>query len=182
MPPNRGHILFSPSSSSKWHPTSGCLCNCFLTKVPSVFLKISKSLSTESHLCLLSFRFLNCSQRSSATQFPELCTHFLLVRFFSCLRFSCHGSWLPASHTPTIIRMDLIEGTGESSSPPPFFAGGFSGYDVRNDVYNRLVESQHEEVVSNPDYRDLLDAHFNRLPPRYPICCFWIQFYFLFCL
>ncbi|KAF5444587.1 hypothetical protein F2P56_033711 [Juglans regia] len=63
--------------------------------------------------------------------------------------------------------MDLIEGTGESSSPPPFFAGGFSGYDVRDDVYNRLVESQHEEVVSNPDYRDLLDAHFNRLPPSY---------------
>ncbi|XP_040998674.1 serine/threonine-protein kinase STY46-like isoform X4 [Juglans microcarpa x Juglans regia] len=63
--------------------------------------------------------------------------------------------------------MDLIEGTGESSSPPPFFAGGFSGYDIRNDVYNRLVESQLEEVVSNPDYRDLLDAHFNRLPPSY---------------
>ncbi|KAG6671633.1 hypothetical protein I3843_16G014400 [Carya illinoinensis] len=63
--------------------------------------------------------------------------------------------------------MDLIEGTGESSSPPPFFAGGFSGYDVRSDVYNRLVESQHEEVISNPDYRELLDAHFNRLPSSY---------------
>ncbi|KAM3711535.1 hypothetical protein ACB098_01G116900 [Castanea mollissima] len=59
--------------------------------------------------------------------------------------------------------MDLIEGVGESSSPPRSFGGN----DVRNDVYNRLVENGHEEAVSNPDFRDLLDAHFNRLPPSY---------------
>ncbi|XP_042961402.1 serine/threonine-protein kinase STY17-like isoform X2 [Carya illinoinensis] len=65
--------------------------------------------------------------------------------------------------------MDLVEGMGESSSPPRSFGGGgcFSGYDVRNDVYNRLVESGREEVVSNPNFRELLDAHFSRLPPSY---------------
>ncbi|KAK7848684.1 serine/threonine-protein kinase sty46 [Quercus suber] len=56
--------------------------------------------------------------------------------------------------------MDLIEGVGESSSPP-------RANDLRNDVYNRLVENGHEEAVSNPEFRDLLDAHFNRLPPSY---------------
>lgn len=66
--------------------------------------------------------------------------------------------------------MDLVEGMGESSSPPRSFGGGgFSSYDVRNDVYKRLVESGHEEVVSNPNFRELLDAHFNRLPLRYLI-------------
>ena len=59
--------------------------------------------------------------------------------------------------------MDLIEGVGESSSPPR----SFGAYDLRNDVYNRLVENGHEEAVSNPEFRDLLDAHFSRLPPRY---------------
>lgn len=68
--------------------------------------------------------------------------------------------------------MDLIEGMGESSSPPRSFGGGgFSGYDVRNDVYNRLMDSGLEEVVSNPEFRELLDAHFNRLPPRYSFDC-----------
>lgn len=71
--------------------------------------------------------------------------------------------------------MDLIEGVGESSSPPR----SFGVYDLRNDVYNRLVENGHEEAVSNPDFRDLLDAHFNRLPPRY---CFQfhLRFFILF--
>ncbi|XP_057974875.1 serine/threonine-protein kinase STY46-like isoform X2 [Malania oleifera] len=62
--------------------------------------------------------------------------------------------------------MDLIEGVGESSSPPRSF-GTFSAYDVRNDVYNRLIESGNEEAVSNPDFREQLDAHFSRLPPSY---------------
>ncbi|XP_040995882.1 serine/threonine-protein kinase STY46-like isoform X2 [Juglans microcarpa x Juglans regia] len=62
--------------------------------------------------------------------------------------------------------MDLVEGMGESSSPPRSFGGG-GGYEVRNDVYNRLVESGHEEVVSNPKFRELLDAHFSRLPLSY---------------
>ncbi|KAJ7974080.1 putative Protein kinase [Quillaja saponaria] len=62
--------------------------------------------------------------------------------------------------------MDLIEGVGESSSPPRSFSG-FCNFDVRNDVFNRLVESGHEEAVSNPEFREQLDAHFNRLPPSY---------------
>lgn len=62
--------------------------------------------------------------------------------------------------------MDLTEGVGESSSPPRSLIS-FNNYDVRNDVYNRLVESGHEEALSRPEFRDQLDAHFNRLPARY---------------
>ncbi|KAA3485093.1 serine/threonine-protein kinase STY46-like isoform X2 [Gossypium australe] len=62
--------------------------------------------------------------------------------------------------------MDLTEGVGESSSPPRSFAS-FNSYDVRNDVFNRLVESGHEQAISNPDFRDFLDSHFNRLPASY---------------
>lgn len=62
--------------------------------------------------------------------------------------------------------MDLVEGVGESSSPPRSF-GCLGGYDVRNDVYNRLVESGNEEAVCNPEFREHLDAHFNRLPSSY---------------
>ncbi|KAJ7969832.1 putative Protein kinase [Quillaja saponaria] len=62
--------------------------------------------------------------------------------------------------------MDLIEGVGESLSPPRTFSG-FCNFDVKNDVFNRLVESGHEEAVSNLEFREQLDAHFNRLPPSY---------------
>ncbi|XP_027363159.1 serine/threonine-protein kinase STY46-like isoform X1 [Abrus precatorius] len=62
--------------------------------------------------------------------------------------------------------MDLVEGVGESSSPPRTFSG-YSNYDVRNDVYNRLVETGHDQAVSNPEFREHLEAHFNRLPPSY---------------
>ncbi|KAL9394603.1 hypothetical protein Peur_013888 [Populus x canadensis] len=63
--------------------------------------------------------------------------------------------------------MDLTEGVGESSSPPRSF-GSVSNYDVRSDVYNRFIESGHEEAVSNPElFRELLDSHFNRLPASY---------------
>ncbi|XP_022773366.1 serine/threonine-protein kinase STY46-like isoform X3 [Durio zibethinus] len=62
--------------------------------------------------------------------------------------------------------MDLIEGVGESSSPPRSF-GSFNNYDVRNDVFNRLVETGHEEAISNPDFRSHLDSHFSRLPASY---------------
>ncbi|KAK4390955.1 Serine/threonine-protein kinase STY46 [Sesamum angolense] len=57
----------------------------------------------------------------------------------------------------------------ESSSPPRSYGsfGGGGGNDViRNDVYNRLIENRNEEAISNPDFRELLEAHFNRLPPR----------------
>ncbi|KAK7279851.1 hypothetical protein RJT34_24910 [Clitoria ternatea] len=62
--------------------------------------------------------------------------------------------------------MDLVEGVGESSSPPRTFSG-YTNYDVRNDVYNRLIETGHDQAVSNPHFREHLDAHFNRLPPSY---------------
>ncbi|XP_028184990.1 serine/threonine-protein kinase STY46-like isoform X3 [Glycine soja] len=62
--------------------------------------------------------------------------------------------------------MDLVEGVGESSSPPRAFSG-YSNYDVRNDVYNRLLQTGHDQAVSNPDFREHLEAHFNRLPPSY---------------
>ncbi|XP_040970059.1 uncharacterized protein [Gossypium hirsutum] len=58
--------------------------------------------------------------------------------------------------------MDLTEGVGESSSPPRSF-GNFNSYDIRNDVFNRLVEIGCEEAIWNSDFRDNLDAHFNRL-------------------
>jgi hypothetical protein len=78
--------------------------------------------------------------------------------------------------------MDLTEGVGESSSPPRSF-GSVSNYDVRSDVYNRFIESGHEEAVSNPElFRELLDSHFNRLPARFFF--FWILFtsYLIFCI
>ncbi|KAK7391274.1 hypothetical protein VNO78_19688 [Psophocarpus tetragonolobus] len=62
--------------------------------------------------------------------------------------------------------MDLVEGVGESSSPPRAFSG-YTNYDIRNDVYNRLVETGHDQAVSNPEFREQLEAHFNRLPPSY---------------
>ena len=62
--------------------------------------------------------------------------------------------------------MDLAEGVGESSSPPRSF-GSFNNHDVRNDVFNRLVETGHHDALTNPDFRDKLDSHFNRLPARY---------------
>ncbi|KAA3453746.1 serine/threonine-protein kinase HT1-like isoform X1 [Gossypium australe] len=64
--------------------------------------------------------------------------------------------------------MDLTEGVGESSSPPRSF-GNFNNYDIRNDVFNRLVEIGYEEAISNSDFRDNLDAHFNRLPASYAL-------------
>ncbi|XP_075484108.1 serine/threonine-protein kinase STY46-like isoform X1 [Primulina tabacum] len=69
--------------------------------------------------------------------------------------------------------MDLVEEVGESSSPPRSygsFGGGGSGggHDViRNDVYNRLMENGNEEAIGNPDFREQLEGHFNRLPQSY---------------
>ncbi|KAJ6730609.1 SERINE/THREONINE-PROTEIN KINASE TNNI3K-RELATED [Salix viminalis] len=63
--------------------------------------------------------------------------------------------------------MDLTEGVGESSSPPRSF-GSFSNHDLRNNVYNRFIESGYDEAVSNPElFREHLDSHFNRLPASY---------------
>lgn len=62
--------------------------------------------------------------------------------------------------------MDLVEEVGESSSPPLSFAS-FGAYDIKNDVYSRLIEIGNEEAVCNPEFREQLEAHFNRLPARY---------------
>ncbi|XP_022860017.1 serine/threonine-protein kinase STY8-like isoform X1 [Olea europaea var. sylvestris] len=64
--------------------------------------------------------------------------------------------------------MDLVEEVGESSSPPRSYGSFGGGGDViRNDVYNRLIENENEEALGNPDFREQLEAHFNRLPPSY---------------
>lgn len=77
-----------------------------------------------------------------------------------------------------IVYMDLVEEVGESSSPPrsygSFGGGGGSGggHDViRNDVYNRLMDNGNEEAIGNPEFREQLEGHFNRLPQRY-LCGF----------
>lgn len=86
--------------------------------------------------------------------------------------------------------MDLAEGVGESSSPPRSIGssggGGGGAYDIRNDVYNKLLESGNEEVVNNPElFREQLEAHFNSLPSRFHLTflqLLMIVFYFvLFC-
>ncbi|XP_074360328.1 serine/threonine-protein kinase STY46-like isoform X2 [Apium graveolens] len=64
--------------------------------------------------------------------------------------------------------MDLIEGVGESSSPPRT-APSFGGYDVRDDVFNRLVETGNEEFVSNAQLQEVLNSHFNSLPSSYAL-------------
>ncbi|XP_024972204.1 serine/threonine-protein kinase STY46-like isoform X2 [Cynara cardunculus var. scolymus] len=64
--------------------------------------------------------------------------------------------------------MDLVEGVGESSSPPRSF-GSFSGSEIVNDVYNRLVENGNEEAINHPEFRDQLEAHFNRFPASYAL-------------
>lgn len=56
----------------------------------------------------------------------------------------------------------IEEGVGESSSPPR--VAGLS--DIKGEIYNRLVEIKHVEAVSNPDFKEQLEAHFNRLPMR----------------
>ncbi|KAL4559110.1 hypothetical protein LXL04_031243 [Taraxacum kok-saghyz] len=63
--------------------------------------------------------------------------------------------------------MDLVEGVGENSSPPRSF-GSFSGNEILNDVYNRLVEIGNEEA-NHPEFRDQLEAHFNRFPASYAL-------------
>ncbi|XP_073305475.1 serine/threonine-protein kinase STY46-like isoform X2 [Primulina huaijiensis] len=68
--------------------------------------------------------------------------------------------------------MDLVEEVGESSSPPRSYGsfGGGGGHDViRNDVYNRLMENGNEEAIGNPDFREQLEGHFNRLPQSYSL-------------
>lgn len=78
--------------------------------------------------------------------------------------------------------MDFVEGVGESSSPPRTFGGFSAVHDIRNDVYTRLVQCGHEEAVSNPQFRENLDAHFNRLPPRFLVFRFCLIFVVPLCL
>lgn len=57
---------------------------------------------------------------------------------------------------------------GESSSPPRALAA-IGGSDIKHEIYMRLMESGNEEVVSNPDFWELIDSHFSRLPPSYSL-------------
>lgn len=63
-----------------------------------------------------------------------------------------------------------IEEVGESSSPPRGIGhgsgGGIAACDIKDEIFARLMEDGIEEVVSNPHYKDQLNAHFNRLPAR----------------
>ncbi|EPS66282.1 hypothetical protein M569_08495, partial [Genlisea aurea] len=68
----------------------------------------------------------------------------------------------------------LLEEVGESSSPPRSYgsfggcgSGGGGSDTIRNDVFNRLIEIGNEEATINSDFREQLEAHFNRLPPSY---------------
>ncbi|XP_057423662.1 serine/threonine-protein kinase STY8-like isoform X2 [Lotus japonicus] len=63
--------------------------------------------------------------------------------------------------------MDFAEGIGESNSPPRAAFAGYTNSDVKNDVFNRLLQTGHDQAVSNPEFRQQLEAHFNRLPPSY---------------
>ncbi|KAG6490996.1 hypothetical protein ZIOFF_052328 [Zingiber officinale] len=68
-----------------------------------------------------------------------------------------------------------IEEVGESSSPPRV-SGGQAAYDIKNEIYKRLMESGNEEVRSNPHFKELFDGHFSRLPPsRFPLSV-WLVF------
>lgn len=60
-----------------------------------------------------------------------------------------------------------MEEVGESSSPPRAAAAPHL-FDVRDDVYRRLVENGND-AASDPGFREQLDAHFSRLPPRYAV-------------
>ncbi|WOK94634.1 serine/threonine-protein kinase STY46-like isoform X4 [Canna indica] len=64
--------------------------------------------------------------------------------------------------------MSTEEGEGESSWPARPPSGAFAAHDtVLDDIYERLIQSGNQEVISNPDLRDQIDAHLNRLPPKY---------------
>ncbi|XP_018674129.2 serine/threonine-protein kinase STY17-like isoform X1 [Musa acuminata AAA Group] len=61
-----------------------------------------------------------------------------------------------------------IEEVGESSSPSRG-AGAQAAYDIKNEIYERLVASGYEEARSNPYFKEHFDAHFNRLPASYKL-------------
>ncbi|XP_076940980.1 serine/threonine-protein kinase STY46-like [Bidens hawaiensis] len=64
--------------------------------------------------------------------------------------------------------MDLVEGVGESSSPPRSF-GSFTGNEVVDDVFNRLLEIGNEDAANCPEFRQQLEAHFSRFPASYAL-------------
>ncbi|KAF1002687.1 hypothetical protein AG4045_012451 [Apium graveolens] len=67
-----------------------------------------------------------------------------------------------------MVMLSKNYGVGESSSPPRT-APSFGGYDVRDDVFNRLVETGNEEFVSNAQLQEVLNSHFNSLPSSYAL-------------
>lgn len=67
----------------------------------------------------------------------------------------------------------MLEGEGESSSPPcqaqqPLQGlGAADTVRIRDEIYARLLEIKNEEAMCNPNFRYELDAHLNRFPLRY---------------
>nr|XP_009406071.1 PREDICTED: serine/threonine-protein kinase STY46-like [Musa acuminata subsp. malaccensis] len=66
------------------------------------------------------------------------------------------------------VAVEPIEEVGESSSPPRA-VGGPGVYDIKNEIYESLVASGNEEVLSNPHFKEQFDAHFSRLPASYKL-------------
>uniref|UniRef100_A0A453S4L3 Uncharacterized protein n=1 Tax=Aegilops tauschii subsp. strangulata TaxID=200361 RepID=A0A453S4L3_AEGTS len=58
----------------------------------------------------------------------------------------------------------LEEGTGESSSPPRSSA---AHDELRRKIYERLVQAGKQGDSDDASFRNMLDAHFDKLPPRY---------------
>eukprot|EP01018_Ginkgo_biloba_P012816 Gb_06578 [translate_table: standard] len=56
------------------------------------------------------------------------------------------------------------EGRGENSSSQ--YLPSFQYHEIWQEVYRKLVENENE-AVNNPNFAEQLQAHFNRLPPRY---------------
>ncbi|KMZ73575.1 Protein kinase family protein, putative, expressed [Zostera marina] len=67
----------------------------------------------------------------------------------------------------------MLEGEGESSSPPcqaqqPLQGlGAADTVRIRDEIYARLLEIKNEEAMCNPNFRYELDAHLNRFPLSY---------------
>ncbi|VAI76591.1 hypothetical protein VPH35_123792 [Triticum aestivum] len=65
---------------------------------------------------------------------------------------------------PSAAPIEVLEGTGESSSPPRSSA---AHDELRRKIYERLVQAGKQGDCDDASFRDMLDAHFDKLPPRY---------------
>ncbi|XP_037458118.1 serine/threonine-protein kinase STY46-like isoform X1 [Triticum dicoccoides] len=65
---------------------------------------------------------------------------------------------------PSAAPIEVLEGTGESSSPPRSSA---AHDELRRKIYERLVQAGKQGDCDDASFRDMLHAHFDKLPPRY---------------